>query len=429
MFSRRKITGIVLSLALLVGSGGAFAAQQTEYVRIENEMQEIRGLDLFEPLDISTQNRDELRQFLIDTLKNDYPEAEQERDQRVLTLFGLVDPDTNLGQLQIDLLGEQVAGYYDPETKEMVVVSDGSGDSMSASEEVTFVHETVHALQDQNFDLALLQDESVMEADDHYLALSALIEGDASFSEVQYMIAHPKLIIEVQSEVESMDSSILDSTPPYISGTLLFPYQYGLEFITALHEEGGQGLVDEAFTSPPVSTEQILHPEKYLADEEPISVTVNDPMPALGDNWEILHVNNMGEFITSLFLDTGEVRPSAAKDAAEGWGGDQYVVAGTDEDTALVWSTEWDTPEDAEEFFSVLGTHESNRFDVESQSDDAVKTFNNDDVAGEIRIDGTNVIYILAPDTETTTALFDNQETSETPATEPGATPVASPVS
>lgn len=431
MFSRKKVVGLALSLTLLAGSGGAFAAQQAEYDRISQEMAHIRQLELIEPLDISTQNRDELRQWLVDSIERDYPEETQQRDERVLTFFGFIEPGTDLGQLQIDLLGEQIAGYYDPETNEMVVVSDATGgDKLSASDEVTFAHETVHALQDQHFNLLDVQDDSTIEADDHYLAVVALIEGDATVGQVQYMIANPKLILGLQGELADMDTSVLDNAPPFISGTLLFPYDHGATFVTALYDEGGWDLVDQAYANLPQSTEQILHPEKYLAGEAPVEVTVNDPLPVLGDDWDILEVNTFGEYITQLFLDSGEVRPSDARSAAEGWGGDEYVVVGNDEHVALVWSTEWDSEEDAQEFFRILSTHETKRLNADTTGDsgDHITAFSNDDIAGEIRIDGTNVTYVLGTDQEMVDALFTNQDSAGEPAVEPVSSPVASPV-
>lgn len=430
MFSRKKIVGLALSLTLLAGSGGAFAAQQTEYDRISNEMASLRNLELLEPLDISTQNRDQLREWLLETIDNEYEGDVQERDQRVMEIFGFIEPGTDIVQLQLDLLGEQIAGFYDPETGEMVVVSSNTGDKLSASDEVTFAHEVVHALQDQHFDLMAIQDDDSIAADDQYLAVSALIEGDATVGQVQYMLEHPMLLVSLQAELADLDSSVLDNTPPFISGTLLFPYEHGATFVTALYEEGGWELVDEAFTNVPQSTEQILHPEKYLAGEAPIEVTVNDPLPVLGEDWNIFDVNTLGEYIILLFLDTGEVRPSDARDAAEGWGGDQYVVAGTDDEAVLVWSTEWDSEEDAEEFFLMLSTHETKRFDAEKSEDSTgtLAQFTYTDGAGEIRRDGTSVTYVLGTDQELVNALFKHQQDAGEPAVESAASPVVVPV-
>lgn len=434
MSLRSKFTGIALSLALLAGAGGAFATQQAEFDRIETEMEQIRDLQFQESLDISVQSRDELREWLLELIENEYPAEEQERDERVMVLFGFIEPGTDLGQLQIDLLGEQVAGYYDPETKAMVVVSTGTAEGLSASDEVTFAHEAVHALQDQNFDLMELQDVAVGGADDQYLAISALIEGDASLGQVLYIVEYPRLLLGLQADLADLDTSVLDDASPYISGTLLFPYEQGLTFVTELHDQGGWDLVNQAWENPPQSTEQILHPEKYLAGEAPIPITVNDPLPVLGDEWEVIEINTMGEFVTRLFLDTGEVRPETAVSAAEGWGGDQFVVMGDETDTALVWSTEWDSEEDAQEFFDVLVVHETKRFNAQNSVSGQTVTFEGkdatgQDIAGEIRIEGAAVTYVLAPDAETVGALFDNQMSEGEPAREPQVSPVASPAS
>lgn len=430
-FSHKTFSALILSLTLLAASGGVFAAQQAEFDRISAEMAEIRGLELLEPLDISTQNRTELREWLTETIEKDYPEEDQARDEAVMVLFGLIEPGTDLGDLSIDLLGEQIAGYYDSETNEMVVVTSGNSNvTLSASDEVTFAHETVHALQDQHFDLLALQDESVVESDDEYLAVGALVEGDATVGQVQYMAEHPTLLLGLQQELAELDSTILDNAPPFIVDTLLFPYDEGATFVNALYDEGGWDLVNEAYVNVPQSTEQILHPEKYLEGEAPVEVTVNDPLPVLGPDWEILEVNTFGEYVTRLFLDTGEVRPSAAAGAAEGWGGDEYVVASKDDEIALVWSTVWDTEEDAEEFFTILSTHETKRYDADTieTTEGGLTRFVGDDLAGEIRWDGTTVSYILGSDEETVQALFDNQQDEGQPAVDPSTSPAGTPV-
>ena len=431
MFPPKRFASLTLALTLLAGGSGVFAAQQSEYREISQETSKIRGLELLEPLDIATKNRAELREWLIETIDEDYPADDQRRDEAVMVLFGFIEPGTDIRDLNVDLLGEQVAGFYDSETNEMVVVTTGEdGAPISASDEVTFAHETIHALQDQHFDLLALQDESVVENDDKYLAVNALIEGDATIGQVQYMAENPGLLLQLQAELEDLDSTILDSAPPFITETLLFPYDEGATFVNALYEEGGWDLVNEAYENVPQSTEQILHPEKYLEGEAPIEVTVNDPLPVLGPEWEILDVNSFGEYVTRLFLDTGEIRPSTAVEAAEGWGGDEYVVAGNEDETALVWSTEWDTGEDAEEFFKILSTHEAKRYDAEPAegSGDDLTTFVSDKFTGEIRLEGTNVAYVLGSDDAMVQALFENQQGEGQPAVDPSSSPAATPV-
>jgi hypothetical protein len=429
MKSRNRWIGAALSLTLLAGGGGVFAAQQDAYDAIAANTAEIRELELLEPLNIDIQDRGQLRDWLIADIEGGYPEEDQAADLRVLVIFGLIEPEANLGQIQIDILGEQIAGYYDPETDQMVVVSAGDGETLSASDEITFAHETIHALQDQHFDLMVVHGDLDTINGDQYLAISALIEGDASTGELEYLLSNPAMIKDLQKEMSDYDSSSLDSAPAFFKETLLFPYIEGADFVGELHDLGGWHAVNTAFEHPPLSTEQILHPDKYLAGEGPVAVSLNDPLPALGSDWQAYDLNVMGEFITNIFLDSNDVDSGDARQASEGWGGDQYVVVGTDDDTALVWKSTWDSEKDAQEFYAVLGRHELRRFDTRPGiSEQGTIRFEGDGFVGEIRLEGVDVLYALAPDQETLDTLMQSQLEDGTimapPASDP-ATPAA----
>ncbi|HVL24256.1 MAG TPA: hypothetical protein VM450_09225 [Thermomicrobiales bacterium] len=428
MTMRTRLLGAALSLSLLASAGGVFAAQDDTYTAIAEDTASIRQLELLEPLDIEFQDRDELRAWILDEITSSYPEADQAADLRVMVILGFVDPGTDLGQMQIDILGEQIAGYYDPETKQMVVVRSNDGEELSASDEITFAHETIHALQDQHYDLMSLHGDLDAVTDDQGLALDALTEGDATVGQIEYLISNPGLLAPLQAELGALDSSALDASPPVYQKTLLFPYNEGADFVDALHKEGGWEAVDAAYGNLPQSTEQILHPEKYLAGEAPIEVTLNDPLPALGQGWQVFDVNTMGEYITALFLESHDIDGDAARQAAEGWGGDAYTVVGTDDEdeTALVWKSAWDTEEDAREFFSVLTRHELARFDTSpSANEDGAVRFEGDGVVGEIHREGSEVFYVLAPNASTLDTIAQSQEGPGTILTQPVATPDA----
>jgi hypothetical protein len=428
MTIRTRLLGAALSLSLLAGAGGVFAAQDDTYIAIAEDMASIRQLELLEPLDIEFQDRDELREWVLDEITSTYPEADQAADLRVMVILGFVEPGTDLGQLQVDILGEQIAGYYDPETKRMVVVLSNDGEELSASDEITFAHETVHALQDQHYDLLALHGDIDALTDDQGLALDALTEGDATVGQIEYLISHPGLLKPLQDELGNLDSSALDAAPPVYEKTLLFPYNEGADFVSALYDEGGWDAVGAAYANLPKSTEQILHPEKYLEGETPIEVTVNDPLPALGSGWQAFDVNTMGEYITALFLESHDIDSDAARQAGEGWGGDAYTVVGTDneDETALVWRSAWDTGDDAREFFSVLTRHELARFDARpTENADGIVRFEGDGVVGEIHREGSEVLYILAPDAATLDTLVQSQQGPGTVMTRPVATPDA----
>jgi hypothetical protein len=421
MSYKKKIAGIALTLTLLVGGGGAFAAQSPQYDRITNDISSLRQLELLQPLDIEIQSREQLQEWLIESLDS-YPVDEQAQAERVLVIFGFIEPGTNIASLQQDILGEQVAGYYDAETSTMVVVRSDGAQELSANDEVTFAHEVVHALQDQHFGLISVQGDVDLLTDDELLAIKAMIEGDATVAQVLYMIRNPKLLEAVEDELENYDSPMLDAAPLFYSETLMFPYDAGSFFVMDIYQEGGWESVDAMFAAPPTTTEQILHPEKYLAGEEAIPVTVPELLPVLGDEWTEIDDNSMGEFIIDVFLRNGGARNRVAREASEGWGGDAYVVVGNEDETAFVWNTAWDTDEDAVEFFEALAATEGERLAANPETvsgDDHIRLAGSGYV-GEIVLDGDTVTYTLAED-EATLDVLTGASPSQPEVATPGA--------
>lgn len=416
---------LLVILALFLVSSPALTAQESPetFEDITDAVTEIRGLESSQPIDVMPMTREELRVDLEQDLLEDYPPDEVYADERELIAFGLMDPDVDLGQLIVDLYSEQVAGFYDTETGELVVVRGATeGDGFTPSEEVTYAHEIVHALQDQNFDLDAgpLNREDV--TDDHSYAITALIEGDATHSEILYLIANPELLEGFLEEVEAMefDTEVLDSAPPIISETLYFPYEHGYPFVETIYNEGGWEAVNAAFADPPTSTEQILHPEKYLAGEEPTIIDVPDFTPELEGEWTVFDDNSFGEFQIRVILQGTSMSDAQAVRAAAGWNGDTYVVAGTETEDAIHWVSEWETDQDASEFARSWALYETERWGVSPEYISAnVMQFEADGVVSRIVLDGTTVTYLMAPSVELLETIADSS-----PAT-PQATPAA----
>ncbi len=392
----------LLALVLVFTTVATATTQaEGEYDEINRQMEEIRELELLQPINVSTKTRAELQDETRRDLERDYPVLDRQNDQRVLEAFGLIGEDQEIGEVYVELLGEQIAGYYDPETDEMVVVSDdAAGSELSASNEVTYAHEVVHALQDQHFDLESYSDQRIDGSDDESLAITSLIEGDATAAQIQYIISNPGLIAELSGDMTAVDagSEALDNAPPIVSATLLFPYQQGQTFVDTILAEGGWDAVNDAYASPPVSTEQILHPEKYFASESPIAVPMPDMAAGLGPSWTTFDTNTMGEFQTSVILSDGEVSARQAEQAAAGWGGDTYTVVGTENQNVSVWDSAWDTEDDAAEFAAALAARESGRLGASAETDGTVTTIGADDTVIRISVDGTSVTYVSAPD-------------------------------
>ena len=293
--------------------------------------------------------RSELEAFLIEELEGEDRE-ETLQTQEVLSILGLIPDGMDLYQLVLDLHTELVLGLFDDETEMMYVV--GDLEALGPTEETTFAHEYVHALQQQHFDIHALH-ETVEEDSEAHAALSALIEGDAYLLTFQYMVD----FLSARELAEALDggeeSPIFDQAPYAVRQLFLFSPLEGIAFVRSLLAEGGLDAVNNAFSNPPVSTEQVLHPEKYRLDERPAPVTLPDIAGALGVGWSQIDTDVLGEYFLRTYLETG-IAQGAAAAAAAGWGGDRYVLLrGPQDQRAFLALTAWDTEEDARQFFEV----------------------------------------------------------------------------
>jgi hypothetical protein len=325
---------------------GSDIGQQISQIKIDTS--ELRGLEFLEDVEVQILDQEQLRANLEELLAEEYSQEDADRDTLTLWLLNLIDePDLDLYQLQLDLLTEQVLGYYDQETKELVVVSDDQ--DLSAADKVTTSHELVHSLQDQHFDLTAL-DEATDDVDQE-TALTALIEGDATLAMTIYATEYmsPEDLLEYFFDAGLTDTSILDEAPRYISEALAFPYVEGMVFVEALYADDGFASVDAAFADPPTSTEQILHPEKYIEErDEPVAVDLPDLSASLGDGWEMTDSDVLGEWDLWFMLD--ENGASDARQASAGWGGSRYELYQSEDQAVIAIDTRWDTAGDAAEF-------------------------------------------------------------------------------
>jgi hypothetical protein len=245
-----------------------------------------------------------------------------------------------------------VAGYYSPDKNELFVVSRSGG--LGPAEEVTYSHEFTHQLQDQNFDLDKLGTDAANQSD-RALAQVALAEGDAVA--VQNRWTTENLTPEEMGQLltASLDPKALEAlqrAPAYLRDTSLFPYLSGNPFVETLIAGGGFRAVNDAYKDPPVSTEQILHPEKYAQREAPVEVKLpNNLATRLGAGWTEAGQDTLGEYILRLWLTQNGVPTPDATTAAAGWGGDRLVLLrGPDGAVGVAIETAWDTPADAAAF-------------------------------------------------------------------------------
>jgi hypothetical protein len=367
---------------------------------IESEMEDLRDLEQRTEMTRTLMTRDELAAYLEGEFAREYPAEEIADDVLVLAAFGFVSRDFDLLQVLLDLYSSEVLGLYDDELDTFHIVTSGEFDLQNR---LTFAHEYVHGLQDQNLGLDDLVDGDRLN-DDELLARLALVEGDATLAMSEYLLAHLSELSaeELTALVEegSQDSEeAMNAAPPIIRETFLFPYINGLEFVSLLQEEGWQA-VDAAYADPPQSTEQILHPEKYLSRDEPQIVALPPLTDTLGTGWRLVEAETLGEFQTSLYLGQ-QVDKATAEQASQGWDGDQYAVYAQDGVSVLAFSTVWDTRTDREEFVSAYTQYAEFKFSQPAtRSSESELWWETPSQVLVLAWAGNSVLAILGPDPE-----------------------------
>ena len=276
--------------------------------------------------------------------------SERRVNEQLLVRLGLLKPGTDLRKVGADITSEQVAGYYDPERHRLAIVG-GPEAASDVLSEITLAHELDHALDDQRLGIRV---EGGLGADDASSAYSALVEGTAT----SVMDDYARRFIDPGRALGSalVAGSSTEGIPPYVLSSLLFSYLAGAKFVDRLRSVAhGWKLVNYAFRSrPPRSTEQVIHPEKYLVDEKPVRVVLHLNVPR---GWRLLTKGTIGEFDTHEVLKLA-VSDAVAGDAAAGWGGGTYELLGPDlARSALVVGWEWDTPLEAAQFLRAVRTY------------------------------------------------------------------------
>jgi hypothetical protein len=344
----------------------------------ESILPSMRRLPFTSKVKRSVTKREDMKEMLINEFEADSTPEEFYANEMALKAFGFVKREVNLKELLIQVYSEEIAAFYDPKTKTMHLIKE---DEARAKKQPSFLeqlfgkvagfdkderktviaHELTHALADQHFDIDAMQ-EKVKKNDDRALAVSALVEGEATLTMMGVGIDDWKGTQITQLRSEDLDrmftfvtpflsflggGNSLKTAPPIISESMLFPYVRGLVFCAKLVNSGGWKAVDDAYRNPPLSTEQVLHPDKY-GDSPDLPMTVDLGGLTPGGDWKELGRNVLGEMQLAVLL-----RNSGGKSAAAGWDGDAYAVfEGPGHELALAWLTTWDSEHDAIEFSS-----------------------------------------------------------------------------
>lgn len=355
-----------LAIVLLVL--GVVSAQKDKIQELGRQAAVMRNLS-YTPVKAQAVSQKECVAYLLRLLDEEMQPAQTNRREGFLKLLGLMPASASLKKTYAELYGEQVRGLYDPKQKRYLVVTSaasGGGDPMAAAmglntDDILTVHELGHAIQDQHFGLGSLT-QQVADNFDKELAASSLFEGDASLLMFAYALKAAGLdqagvdmnaLGGMDSEQMMMGQTpAVARAPRFFREVLGFPYGQGMKFVSYLKRGKDWAPVDRAFANLPESSEQIIHPEKYLRDHpKPVQIeAASNPGTSLGQD-------TAGEFTIRCWARENGV----GDEAAAGWGGDRYEIFRTSKGLAGIWVTTWDSDRDAQEFEKLAKKATSNR--------------------------------------------------------------------
>jgi len=345
----------------------------------------IRGLKKKRDVEISPMTRNELYDYLSGEFDKDIIDSDNKMDDLINARLGFQPEGVDTKEVMLKMLKQGVAGFYDPKTKKYYLIQKKNSTKFN---EATIAHELVHALQDQYYDLMKLPVE-IHGNSDVGAALKCVIEGDAKFAELAYM----KKYLGKNEDKEWLESDIggqgiyMAKKPGgmyidykkagmskeqffgmFIGKILMYPYFEGARFVNAVHKKGGWDAVNHLYEDWPLSTEQIIHPEKFLDPakrDDPTEIDAKDFIDWLDNKYDYVNSDVIGERGIDLLLINFLPRNVVdAEVAGAGWEGDRFVgfVNNENNQPSYVWMSLWETEKDAQEFAEAMTKFYQKRF-------------------------------------------------------------------
>lgn len=315
-------------------------------------LERLSTLRATEPVRLARRSIEDVRGYVNAKLEEELPPAELEGVRITYTMLGLLPDTLRLRDLLLELYTEQIAGYYDPETRQLYVVEGVPPEALRT----VVAHELVHALQDQHTNLDSLIDRR--RGNDRQLAAQAAIEGHATL--VMYALLaedvaggalDPAALPDPGAQLSGAFGGagqfpVFERAPAIIRKTLVFPYAVGASFVHSVWAaDGGAAHVAPIGAHLPHSTEQVMQPLARFVN------AIDSPTElrfAEGGPWVVAYENSLGAFEVQVFL---EEHLGDGAGSVEGWDGDRFRLLETPSGgRALDWVSIWDDAASAQRF-------------------------------------------------------------------------------
>jgi hypothetical protein len=348
---------LLMLLALLLGSCRGEKRRSVEDATLARLVDSLRlpveraaGLRFKTPPRSAMRSREQVRAYLLGKLDEELPPARMRGMEAAYRLFGMLPDTLSLRALLLELYTEQVAGYYDPDSTTLFGVAGADRSELR----LVLAHEMVHALQGQYLPL-----DSILKAtadNDRLSAAQAILEGQATLVSIDVLAPGrdvtrtPEFWEMYRDQVQQQQARmpIFAKAPLVVRQALIFPYLDGAEFMHWWATAGGHADTLPYGPRMPVSTEQILHPERYARGDAPV------PIVFARDSGSI-HEDVLGEDEIRVLIATLDGADEVQTVVPLGWGGDRFRVYDAPGGPALVWYVVWDDARSAGKVLSGSG--------------------------------------------------------------------------
>lgn len=338
---------------------------------------EMRGWEWKEPVAVGITTPEEFTAFAVESFDEEIGPEKLHGMNVSARLFRWIKPDQDMKEQMLGALESAVGGYYDPESKHFYMMSTFNQGAMA---EFIMAHELQHALDDQYYPLMPIYERASGNSDREFAA-RCVVEGSASLIGNRYLMKGAQegwLNVSEMMDLDMLSSMVgsMDEAPAWFIIGLSLPYLDGASFLVrqqglfggimgvATHED-----LHRAFTTPPTSSEQILHPKKYWEEESfdpPEMVELADASESLGEGWSLADTDTMGELGCAVFgmkriptpLQVSAGFSDWRHDHSMGWEGGQYrAYVHEDGRSMMHWRTLWESEKDAQEFADAAKEH------------------------------------------------------------------------
>jgi hypothetical protein len=356
-----RVGSVVLALCLALAATPACRGEQrgtSEALVLARLVDSLRapverasGLTFRTPPRSALRSREQVREYLLAKLDEELPPARMRGLEAAYRLFGLLPDTLGLHRLLLDLYTEQVAGYYDPDSAMLFGVAGAD----RAQLRLVLAHEMVHALQGQYLPLDSILKSTA--SNDRLTAAQGILEGQATLASIEVlapgrgMTRTPQFWDLYRDQVRQQQSAmpIFARAPLVVREALIFPYLDGAQFMHWWETDGPRDTLPYG-PRMPVSTEQILHPDRYARGDAPVPLAF-----ARDSGAGVVHEDALGENEIRVLLAALAGSDDVQTVMPIGWGGDRYRVYDTPAGPALVWYVAWDDQRSADRFLKSAG--------------------------------------------------------------------------